>query len=59
MLQKEHSQILKSCKSSPSKTKGDIYFVKKLDFENIEFPIKIRDIHKTEKKNSIGISLFG
>ena len=59
MLEKEQSQILKSCKSSPSKTKADRYFVKKLDFENIEFPIKIRDIHKIEKKNSIGISVFG
>ena len=34
--------------------------VKKLDFEDIKFPIKVRDIHKIEKKkNSIGISAFG
>ena len=31
----------------------------KLDFKDIKFPIKIRDIHKTEKKNYIGISAFG
>ena len=36
--------------------------VKKLDFKDIKFPIKVRDIHKIEKKKkkkSIGISAFG
>ena len=28
------------------------------DFKNIKFPVKIRDIHKIKKKNSIGISVF-
>ena len=32
---------------------------KKLDFKDICFPIKIRDIHKIGKKNSIGITVFG
>ena len=32
--------------------------LKKLDFKNIEFPVKIRDIGKIENKNSIGISAF-
>ena len=27
--------------------------------EDIKFPVKTRDIHKIEKKNSIGISIFG
>ena len=31
-------------------TEADKDFVKKLDFENIKFPVKIRDIHKMEKK---------
>ena len=31
-------------------TKADKYFDKKLDFKYIKFPFKIRDIHKTEKK---------
>ena len=30
-----------------------------LDFEDINFPVKIRDIQKIEKKNSIEISVFG
>ena len=41
-------------------TKADKEFTQKLDFKNIKFPVKIRDIHKIEKKNnSIGISIFG
>ena len=31
-------------------------FAKKLD---IKFPVKIRDIHKIKKNNSIGIRAFG
>ena len=40
-------------------TKADKYFTTKLDFKDKEFPVKIRDIHKIENKNSIGISVFG
>ena len=40
-------------------TKADKDFTKRLDFEDIKFPLKTRDIHKIEKKNSIGISGFG
>ena len=31
-------------------TKADKEFAKKLDLKNIKFPVKIRDIHKFEKK---------
>ena len=34
-------------------------FCRKLDFKDIKFIVKVRDIHKTEKNNSIGISVFG
>ena len=34
-------------------------FCKKLDFKDIKFIVNVRDIHKTEKNNSIGISVFG
>ena len=34
-------------------------FGDELDYENINFPVKIKDIHKIETKNSIGISVFG
>ena len=40
-------------------TKADKDFGKRLDFKDIKFPVKIRDIHKTEKNNSISISAFG
>ena len=40
-------------------TKSDKDFAKRFDFKDIKFPVKIRDIHKIEKKNSIGISVFG
>ena len=39
--------------------KADKNFTKKVDFKGINFPVKIRDIHKIEKKNSIGINVFG
>ena len=34
-------------------------FGTKLDFEDIKFPVKVRDIHKIEKKNCINISISG
>ena len=48
-------------------TKADKDFVKNLDFKDIKFPVKVRDIYKIKKKkkkkkkkkNSIGISVFG
>ena len=40
--------------------KADKDFARKLDFKDIKFPVKFRDIHKIKKKkNSIAISLFG
>ena len=38
---------------------ADKDFAKILDFKGINFPAKIRNIHKTEKQNSISISIFG
>ena len=40
-------------------TKADKDFTKKLDFKDIKFPVKIRDIHKIGKNNFIDISIFG
>ena len=34
-------------------------FKDKLDFEDIKFSVKIKDIHKIEKNNYIDISVFG
>ena len=39
-------------------TKTDKDFTKRFDFKDIKIPVKIRDLHKVEKKNSVGISLF-
>ena len=40
-------------------TETDKEFAKKPDLKDIRFPVKIRNIHKIEKKNSIDISVFG
>ena len=40
-------------------TKADKDSSKKFDFKGVKSAVKVRDIHKTEKKNSIGISDFG
>ena len=37
---------------------ADKDFPKKLDFKDIKCPVKVRDIHKIKKKNSIGIIIF-
>ena len=39
-------------------TKADKDFAKELDFKDIQFPFKVRDINKIGKKNPIGISVF-
>ena len=53
-------QILKSADHHPARmTIADKNVAKRLDFKDIKFPVKTRDIHKVEKKNSIGISIFG
>ena len=36
-------------------TKADKDFAKKIDFKDTKFPVKVRDIHKIEKKNSIAL----
>ena len=40
-------------------TTADKNFAKRLDFKDIKFLVKIRDIHKIEKHNFISFSLFG
>ncbi|CAB4016303.1 Gastrula zinc finger [Paramuricea clavata] len=40
-------------------TRQDREFAENLDYEGIDFPVKISDIDKIERKNSISISVFG
>ncbi|CAB4001817.1 Gastrula zinc finger [Paramuricea clavata] len=40
-------------------TKQDREFAENLDYEGIDFPVKISDIDKIERRNSISISVFG
>ncbi|CAB4015631.1 Gastrula zinc finger [Paramuricea clavata] len=40
-------------------TRKDVKFSENLDYEGIDFPVKISDIDKIERKNSISISVFG
>ena len=39
--------------------KADNDFERQLDFKDIKFSFKVRNIHKIVRKNSIGISVFG
>ena len=39
-------------------TKGDKDFAKKIDFKDVKYPVKIRDIHKIEKKKKRSALLF-
>ena len=53
-------QIRKSCRSPSARiTETEKDFAKKLDFKDIMFSVKVRDIHKIEKRNSTNISGFG
>ena len=49
-----HIIIQKRIDKKPDKLYGD-----KLEFKNIKFPVKVRDIDRTKRKISIGISVFG
>ena len=40
-------------------TKADNNFARELDFKDIKFPVKVRMIHEIERKNYIGINVFG
>ncbi|CAB4003653.1 Gastrula zinc finger [Paramuricea clavata] len=40
-------------------TRQDVEFAENLDYEGIDFPVKISDIDKIERKNSMSISVFG
>ncbi|CAB4009275.1 Gastrula zinc finger [Paramuricea clavata] len=40
-------------------TQKDREFITNLDYDGIDFPVKISDIDKIERKNSISISVFG
>ena len=59
MFQMEHRYLNPPDHNPRRITKTDREFAKKLDFKGIKFPVKIRSIHKIEKKNSIDISDFG
>ena len=48
-----------SRRSSATIKKTDEILANELDFRDIKFPVKIKDIHKIEKNNSIGIRVFG
>lgn len=51
MLKMAFSHVFTSADKTPAKIrKIDKDFVKELDFNNMMFPVKIRDIHKFEKK---------
>ena len=53
-------KYLNSADRNPTRiAKSDKDFSKRIDFDDTKFPVKTRDIRKTEKKNSISITVFG
>ena len=57
------SQILISCRLESKKNYKSCQIILRFEdkklFEDIKFPLKIKEIHKTEKKNFININIFG
>ena len=54
------SRYLHPADDNPERTrKVDEEFARKLNFKDIKFSVKIRNIHKIEQINSINISVFG
>jgi len=55
-----HVRHLNQVKIHPERiTKGDREFVQKLDYSDITYPVKIKDVGKIDKQNSININIFG
>ena len=52
------SKILTSCRSSSAITQRNKDFAKELDFKDITFPIKIKNIHKMKKKIILSLLAF-
>ena len=50
--------ILQNIKCQTLEIKDDKNLGKKLDFKDITFPFKIRDIHKIEKKNQSALGFL-
>ena len=50
--------ILQNIKRQTLEIKDDKNLGKKLDFKDITFPFKIRDIHKIEKKNQSALGFL-
>ena len=53
------SQVHPAHRNPAKITNAEKDFPKKHDFKNKYFPVKVRDIRKIEKKNSIDINAFG
>ena len=54
------SRVFTSCRQNPPRMrKSDKDFKRELDFKDIKFLVKIKDIHKAQKKNCISISVLG
>lgn len=45
--------------NNPQRVINYVQQIDKLDFSGIEFPVKVRDIPKFEKRNNISINVFG
>ena len=54
------NRVFTSCRQNPPRMrKSDKDLKRELDFKDIKFLVKIKDIHKVQKKNCISISVLG
>ena len=55
-----HIRFLNKQKKDPNRIEiVDKEFIRNLDYNNINFPVKIKDCHKVELQNNININIFG
>ena len=46
-------------RSTKNKKKSDKEYAQKLNYENIEFPVAVKQFNKIEVQNNININVFG
>ena len=55
-----HIRYLNPQKKNPQRIKDtDKEFINKLDYNNVKFPVMIKDIPKVETQNNINVNVFG
>ena len=59
LLMVSYQTFKSSRQRSTENQKSDRSLINKLDYSNIEFPVKVNDYNKIEKQNNINVNVFG